>query len=397
MSFSAVLDVALGLVLVYLLFSVAASKLNETLVSRLGLRADGVEKGLRRILHGGDEAAALPPLSRVTADALQSLELIKNESAPGRRPAYIRPRTFALAMYDLLAPPLHELVVEMQRVAGGDAASGVAPSHEALAILDDEDLDDTERITRLRTALIPARGRKPAFEVDQPMLGALTRLLEEAKAHMANDPDDPLGQVRVAIDNLPDDHPAKRPLLRFIKDAENDREKLLRAFEGWFNGVMARMTGWYKRKVQWFILGFALLLTIAFNVDSIAIAGNLYRDGGTRQAVAAAAIAQSTAKTPDQTDDAIRSARSLSIPIGWVLHREEPSIKTYDGRHVPRRFGDWFVKILGMFLTVGALSFGAPFWFDVLGKLANLRNNGQKPEAALGTSTKAPKPAAQGI
>src|SRR3954470_10116313 len=156
MSFSAVLDAALGLVLVYLIFSVAASKLNETLATKLGLRADGVEKGLRRILHGGDEAVTVPPLSRVTADALTSLELIKNESAPGRRPAYLRPRTFALAMYDLLAPPLHELVAEMRRVASGDAATGAAPVPEVLAILDDRSLDDTKRVAAVRAAVIPA-------------------------------------------------------------------------------------------------------------------------------------------------------------------------------------------------------------------------------------------------
>jgi hypothetical protein len=383
MSFSVVLDVALGLVLVYFLFSVAASKINEMVVSKMELRADGVEVGIRRLLHGGTEAATVAPDARVTADKLKNLELIKNESAPGKRPSYLRPRTFALAMLDLLAPPLHQLVGEMKDVATGGAGTG-----QVLAILNSADEDDSARVVTLRAALLPAGGGPPTFPVDSEMLNKLKPLLDEAAAHMANDSDDPLAQVRSAVDHLADDHPAKRPLLRFLKNAENNREKLLDELEGWYNGVMARVTGWYKRKVQLFILVYAIILTFAFNVDTLAIAGNLYRDSGSRQAVATAAINQSSAKTPDNVEAAIRSAKSLSVPIGWVLSQEKQTIHTYDGRHIPRHLGDWILKIVGLLVTIGALSFGAPFWFDALGKLANLRNSGQKAEAASGTATK---------
>src|SRR5207249_2321054 len=126
-------------------------------------------------------------------------------------------------------------------------------------------------------------------------------------AHLA---DDPLAQVEAAVDGLPDGHPAKKPLLRFIKTAEGDREELLTELEGWYDGVMARMTGWYKRRVQWFILGYAIVLTAVFNVDTLSIASNLYRDGGTRQTVAAAAVQQAKGSSPAATDDALRKAQS---------------------------------------------------------------------------------------
>jgi hypothetical protein len=39
-------------------------------------------------------------------------------------------------------------------------------------------------------------------------------------------------------------------------------------------------------------------------------------------------------------------------------------------------------KILGWLLTAGALSLGAPFWFDVLSKFINIRGSGDKPDRA---------------
>jgi len=38
--------------------------------------------------------------------------------------------------------------------------------------------------------------------------------------------------------------------------------------------------------------------------------------------------------------------------------------------------GPWLLKLLGWLITAAALTFGAPFWFDVLGKLARVRNAG---------------------
>ena len=38
--------------------------------------------------------------------------------------------------------------------------------------------------------------------------------------------------------------------------------------------------------------------------------------------------------------------------------------------------------LLGLALTTLAASFGAPFWFDTIGRLASLRNTGTRPHAA---------------
>jgi hypothetical protein len=42
----------------------------------------------------------------------------------------------------------------------------------------------------------------------------------------------------------------------------------------------------------------------------------------------------------------------------------------------------WLTKVLGWFVTGLALSLGAPFWFDLLGKFMNIRGAGPKPDRA---------------
>jgi len=49
---SPVVDIAIGLIFVYLVFSVAASRINEYVASRLQWRAQGLERGLLVMLDG---------------------------------------------------------------------------------------------------------------------------------------------------------------------------------------------------------------------------------------------------------------------------------------------------------------------------------------------------------
>jgi hypothetical protein len=60
--------------------------------------------------------------------------------------------------------------------------------------------------------------------------------------------------------------------------------------------------------------------------------------------------------------------RKTSLPIGW----DEPPWK-HDWKQL-------LLSILGCLLTALAGSLGAPFWFDLLKKVANLRGSGPKPE-----------------
>jgi hypothetical protein len=45
------------------------------------------------------------------------------------------------------------------------------------------------------------------------------------------------------------------------------------------------------------------------------------------------------------------------------------------------KFTNILLLILGWLIGAGCISMGAPFWFDILGKLVNVRRSGVKPDS----------------
>jgi hypothetical protein len=93
----------------------------------------------------------------------------------------------------------------------------------------------------------------------------------------------------------------------------------------------------------------------------------------------------------------------LNIPIGWCKPGADKALACWpfkldgessvepgkgsvptdesgaDLRLCPIGAGAWFTKLIGILMTVLAISQGAPFWFDALQKIANLRLAGEAP------------------
>ncbi len=199
-------------------------------------------------------------------------------------------------------------------------------------------------------------------------------------------------------------------------------------FECWFNDSMDRLSGTYKRKAQLtaFIIG--IVLAVFMNVDSINLANNLWREPTLRQTIVAqaqdyaAANQQAPGATTDSSGAVLNPTQNiqelqtqlgaLNIPFGWVSQPipydastpcKMTTLTEYDdqgkavsifGVHMgtvcyplintPPFTADnwlaWLTKILGMIITGAAAAQGAPFWFDILKKMVNVRSSGIKPE-----------------
>jgi hypothetical protein len=111
------LEVAIGLVFVYLLLSLVCMQVQEWLASYLRWRADNLEDGLREML--ADEALTagwrrmrrkIPILKQFLkpegllgwVDTLYAHPLIKSLAQPGTKPSYIPARNFAQVLFDMV-------------------------------------------------------------------------------------------------------------------------------------------------------------------------------------------------------------------------------------------------------------------------------------------------------
>ncbi len=159
--------------------------------------------------------------------------------------------------------------------------------------------------------------------------------------------------------------------------------------EQWFDDSMDRVAGWYKRKVQAILWALGVIVAFGMNADTIAIINELSKDPELRAAVAD--LAQETAAntdlqaevTPQTLQDLMNTANTSGLPVGWSADV------------LPAGFPGWLKKVVGLLATAIALSLGAPFWFDMLNKLVNLRGSGSKPATAAAEAQK-PKPAVAG-
>lgn len=288
----AALEVALGLIFVYLILSLACSALNETISSIFSWRAKFLREGVANVLDPENHAKGLELVTTVYRHPLIN-GLIRPVSRRGRQryPSYIPSRTFVAALLDL------------------DAAGA-------------------------------------------------TRSLEEAIDAI------PSAQVKTALSAL-------------LKNARGDAVAFRRSAEQWFDDAMERVSGWYRRRVQLMMWSLAAAIVVSLNVDTIRIAQNLWSDRTVRAAVIArseTAAAAGGAAEIERVATAVERLEELSIPIGW---RDEDR---------PSGTADWivtvFLKTLGLVLTAAALTLGAPFWFDLLSRVARIRSAGAPPPAS---------------
>ena len=162
-----------------------------------------------------------------------------------------------------------------------------------------------------------------------------------------------------------------------LAEAHGREERLRASIERSFDDVMDRASGWYKRRVQLFLFVIAVALVAAFNADTFAIGQRLWKDDALRaaavaqadRAVVAGGAACKSTTTPGSTPvdvvtTCVNEVRALQIPLGW----------SHDTS--PHSFASVLGKIAGLLVTAFALTLGAPFWFDLLGKVSRLRGSG---------------------
>jgi hypothetical protein len=212
----------------------------------------------------------------------------------------------------------------------------------------------------------------------------------------------------------------QRVLLVLLQRAECDVQRgeqvvvrLEQYVELWFNGVMDRVSGWYKRRLQLVSLVVAAVFVVGLNIDAIRIVRGLSRDAVLRAAVTAQAVKLVEAPAPPAVHvDApaaplatapayaelhgdVSRLTGLGIPIGWGEELSE-----MEAGRAPKGAGWAFSKLFGLLLTTLAALLGAPFWFDVLNKVMAVRsavkatsNAPALPSALPAPAEPAPRPA----
>ncbi len=387
-----ILDVAIGLIFIFFLYSLLATTVQELIASVLALRANMLKKGIKKMLEDQPDnvfsltsifEAGFRPLkngftylrificpgyakkigeknkSNITRAFFHQTCISKfGENSFSKKPSYLKPAAFSKALVDLLM----------------DNGKGVSPN------------------IKLDNALA---GKTEEIEID----------------------------------------PRTRKLLEsFWEESKGDIDAFRKQLEEWYDSMMERVSGWYTRMSQRYVLVFGLIIAISFNVDTISIVHILSKDKDARESMANMAT-EYVANNPDAmdrinklpadslerldtlflyTDSLIRKdiydANNL-LGAGWTIPKinsekafEKLKFNKYEYEKCIRcleclddmeedeelsrcqRTKFFFcmlftpAKLIGFILTALAISLGATFWFNLLNKLINIRSTGTKPE-----------------
>ncbi len=198
-----------------------------------------------------------------------------------------------------------------------------------------------------------------------------------------------ISKVKQGICDLPDGK-LKTFLLDTLNDVNEDIDKFKKRLEEWYDGTMDRATGWYKRKVHQILLMIGMGIAIVFNADTLSIYNKLSNDPAAR--AEAIAVAQEfvdqglNQKTQNLNAVNVEQLNELQNQIHKLVSKDIASVRSPLGlgwSEVDKKqiweegFIWWLKKILGFIVTALAISLGAPFWFDLLKKVMNVRNSGK--------------------
>lgn len=333
------LSIVIGLIFIYLLYSLLATILQEILATHIQLRGLVLRRGIRVLL--GD--------SRKQANAFSGIfykhPLIKNlktGNALSKCPDYIDPQSFSKVVIDLLR--------------GKEAMPG-----DQIRLLIQESLTSG----------------KPAWDKN-------VTIKEDTHVYLNT----------------------------IWTDAQGDVQKFRALLEEWFNRMMDKTTEWYKFYTQIMLMVIGLMVAVFFNVDTITIVKKLENNPDlaekvvsqasdfikahpnleeelkkSKDAIASMNIVDSNKlaslrESADQQYDQNKKLRdSLISNAQQLLNSDISKVNDllalgweHDGCWLILQDGQTKVRaVFGWLLTALAISLGAPFWFDLLKKLMQLR------------------------
>lgn len=364
--YSTILELAISMILLYLMLSAACSAIQEIIANMLRWRAKTLEKGIEGLF-----------LSRRFKDELYKHPLIASLCSPNargqisRKPSYIPSATFALAVLKvatdnniIAAEPAAVPAAVPVPPPGGPVPPAATPANDPFA--------------------------RPAELLKSLLLGAAS--VDEQRKRIEDWFNDSMDRVSGWYKRTSN---AWLWIIGFVLCLLVNADSISLANAFWNDSTLrAAMVAAANEEVR--------NPTTPLTTTS----GNTTPSGGSSGAAGTAATGNQPSISNDDAFNRLNKVRKelakVSVPLGWCWKSGDkktcfPKLETADttaGADAldPRMIIDpdlpgspnpcvwWLLKLLGIVLTGLAISQGAPFWFDLLQKAVNLRLAGDAPD-----------------
>ena len=381
MNLGAIVEVAIGLIFVWIVLSLATIQIQEWINMRLDKRAQDLEDAIHEMLANPNLKAQLydhPVIRGLTSKKRKEpsripawfyrYPILRGFTKEIRKlPSYIPSQQFSLAMFDIVMTAGTEssliqqgllkirddlqndrsitpqqavivelnLLIELARSAAATEA-GTAFTKRTLGLLkrraEELALKHADLAPVIEAILEEASRRKD--EIDD--------LLKNKEAPKGKDAFADLRRGIAALSVIsPEVNQTLNALLlnieEYVSQGETSLAKARKNVEEWFDDSMDRVSGTFKRYSQAMALVIGLVIALFLNVDSIDLTLYLWREPTVRQALAESAARfelpqdQSGANPEEALQEFRDQFEGLTLPIGWGVNGDQPSALNSDG------------------------------------------------------------------
>jgi hypothetical protein len=313
------LDVVIGLALIYTFLSLLASELAELTVRLLQWRSKQLKRTIVALLGESSllQRGCIDWKDSISGRVFNSSQMVAATYALNQRRQWyilygISPQLFAEALLDVL-----------QSLSQADPRS--------------TDLENpTTIIAQFKQTLTTAPELSPQLRIN------LTRILNRLQSLEA-DPDQQISRLKNEI-------------------------------ALWFENALIEPSEHYRLRLKWVSFLISLLLVIAFNVDSLYIIRRISENTATRAMVMRNSIhiqsCQKHLNSPDCVERLSRLMETTTLPVGWYPANRQTQFSQITHIVLLRTMGGWL-------LTSLAVAMGSRFWLQIFRRLAALLSKDQ--------------------
>ncbi|MBT1688725.1 hypothetical protein [Dawidia soli] len=305
MTGSIALDVVIGLVFIYLLYSLFATIVCEIVAVHLGLRERNLKQAIRRMLEDFPETSENKFVAFWKHIKRTVSELFDNYMGPATCVFYHLPLIKYFARNTLQSKPAYitsqnfsKAILEIFRQYGGsDELSDIEKIQNVLK----GNVQHTKELASLKDIIKTNPDTKEPYQPSEERdYNAIYKSLKERAESIDVNHSDLDAAQRIVLRRILQllkaarKHPEKKAVIyrademlnlfgretrthltSLLRDSNNDLFKFRLQLEQWFEDTMNRASGWYKQRIQFTLLIIGLIIAIGFNADTLAIVGKL--------------------------------------------------------------------------------------------------------------------------
>jgi hypothetical protein len=282
---------------------------------------------------------------------------------------------------------VNEYIAQAFKLRGKELTRNLA------TLLDAAGLEQLVKENRAFQPLLDATKQVRSYVDPNVMAQVLVGCLRES-AHGSSTP-----SLVHLVNRLPEST-VKSVLWTLAQSAKNDVDTFVKGVSVWVDRSLTVLGEGYKQRMQKITFGLGFAIAVIFNINTLSVATRLYSDKELREQLSIAAEQYIQKVSPEVLDRCGKldpKARDKStecepiqrmatavvqrggtfakLSIGWESWSE------FWTEVLPNRVdpGKWAARWCGWFLTALAISLGAPFWFDTLNRVVNVRHSIRRP------------------